>query len=46
MMWSWQECPAEVNNSELSLVCDQRYGERQMRKIVDLIKNYCNKTNI
>ena len=33
-------------NSELSLVCDQRYGERQMRKIVDLIKNYCNKTNI
>ena len=33
-------------DSELSLVCDQRYGEVQMRKIVDLIKNYCNKTNI
>lgn len=31
---------------ELSLVCDQRYHERQMRRIVDLIKNYCNRINI
>ncbi len=33
-------------DSELSLVCDQRYDERQMEKVVDLIENYYNRTNI
>ena len=33
-------------DSELSLVCDQRYGEGQMKRVVELIKNYCNRINI
>lgn len=33
-------------DSELSLVCDQRYDERQMEKVVNLIENYYNRTNI
>ena len=33
-------------DSELSLVCDQRYDEGQMKRVVELIKNYCNRINI
>lgn len=33
-------------DSELSLVCDQRYDEKQMEKIVSLMKNYYNSINI